>query len=335
MVKFKFDFSYRKIEFLDLEILIEDGYLKTNLYIKPSNKQLYLDYNSNHPLQCKQSIPYSQALRVVERCATPADRDFHLDNLKNKLEERNYPGSLIEKQFEKAKVKSRKSLIFKQRKNPSARGADKVRLMFTHTEANPPIHMWIRQSKKLLSRNDRAKEIGGRIQIGSRQPRNLQRIVGGCKGGEGGSKDTPPGAGCWKCNRCRVACPILKEGNKFRSTNTGKSYTIRQKVDCTSDWVIYLVTCRKCQGQYVGKSKTDFRRRHSNHKQEIKKKVGGLGHHYGPDSPCSYEHLQIQIIEQIEHKNLDFLAERELYWQHQLRVYIENGGRAHCYRKDF
>ena len=335
VVKFKFDFSHSKIEFLDLEISIEDGYLKTNLYIKPSNKQLYLDYNSNHPLQCKQSIPYSQALRVVERCATTTDRDFHLDNLKGKLEARNYPVSVIEKQFEKAKEKPRKSLIFNQRKNCKENGAKKVRLMFTHTQANPPIHMWIRQSKKLLSRNDKAKEIGGRIQIGSRQPKNLQRIIGGCKGGGGGAKNTPPDAGCWKCNRCKVACPILKEGNRFKSTNTGKSYPIRQKVDCISDWVIYLVTCRRCQGQYVGKSKTEFRRRHSNHKQEIKKKVGGLGHHYGSGGPCSYEHVQIQIIEQVQHKNLDFLAERELHWQHQLRVYIENGGRAHCYRKDF
>ena len=103
VVKFKFDFSHSKIEFLDLEILIEDGYLKTNLYIKPSNKQLYLDYNSNHPLQCKQSIPYSQALRVVERCATTTDRDFHLDNLKGKLEARNYPVSVIDKQLKKQK----------------------------------------------------------------------------------------------------------------------------------------------------------------------------------------------------------------------------------------
>ena len=116
-----------------------------------------------------------------------------MENLRGKLEERNYPGNIIEKQFEKTKEKSRKSLIFKQRKNfREQNGANKVRLMFTHTQANPPIHMWIRQSKKLLSRNDKAKEIGGRIQIGSRQPKNFQRIIGGCKGGGGGAKTPPP-----------------------------------------------------------------------------------------------------------------------------------------------
>ena len=253
----------------------------------------------------------------------------------SKFEERNYPTSLIEDKFKKAKAQNRKSLIFKQRKSQNMVKNDKVRLMFTHSQANPPIEMWIRQCKKLLVRNDQAKDIGDRIQIGSRQPKNLQRMVGGYKAGRGGSRNTPPDAGCLKCNRCKVVCPILKEGKKFTSTNTGKTYTIRQKVTCDSDWVIYLVTCKKCKGQYVGKSKTKFKIRHSNHKQEVKKKIGGLGHHYGNGGPCSYQHLQVQIIEEVEHKNFEFLAERELYWQHQLRTYIENGGRAHCYRKDF
>ena len=124
--------------------------------------------------------------------------------------------------------------------------------MFTHSKANPPINMWIRQCKKLLVRNDNAKDIGDRIQIGSRQPKNLQRMVGGFRVEKGGSKNTSPQAGCSKCNHCKVVCPVMKEGTKFKSTNTGKMYTIRQKVNCDSDWVIYLVTCKRCQGQYVG-----------------------------------------------------------------------------------
>ena len=122
----------------------------------------------------------------------------------------------------------------------------------------------------------------------------------------------------------------------FKSTNTQKTYTIREPVNCASDWVIYLATCTKCEGQYVGKSKTPFKIRHSNHKLEIKKKVGGLGHHYGGGGGggCTYDDLSITIIEQVEEKTFDFLAERECYWQHQLRVYVQNGGKAHCYRKD-
>ena len=107
-----------------------------------------------------------------------------------------------------------------------------------------------------------------------------------------------------------------------------------QRVDCTSAWVIYLCTCKKCGGQYVGKSKTPFKIRHSNHKQEIKNKIGGLGHHYGGSGGCGYPNFSVTIIEEIEHKNFSFLAERETYWQHQLRVYVENGSNGHCYRKE-
>ena len=84
----------------------------------------------------------------------------------------------------------------------------------------------------------------------------------------------------------------------------------------------------------MGKSKTPFKIRHSNHKQEIRKKIGGLGHHYGGGGGCGYDNFSVTIIEQVRIKTMDFLAERETFWQHQLRVYVENGGNGHCYRKD-
>ena len=116
VVKFEFEFSYQMIEFLDLEIFLKDGRRNTNLFVKPTNKQLYLDFASNHPTHCKEGIPYSQSIRVVERCATPKDRDFHLTQLQLKLEERGYPSEKVKSQFEKAKEKDRKELIFKERK---------------------------------------------------------------------------------------------------------------------------------------------------------------------------------------------------------------------------
>ena len=330
-IKFKFEFSYEKVNFLDLEIYIEDGQLKSTLYVKPTNSQLFLDYGSNHPQHCKKAIPYSQALRVVERCSTTENRDFHLVNLKEKFEKRNYPTELIAEQFGKAKQEERKDLIFGERKNRK-KNKGKVNFIFTYNQTNPPIHMWLREGKKQLERNDAAKAIGNRIQISYKQPRNLQKIAGGCK--VGGSKP-PPNAGCFKCGKCRVLCPKLNEAKFFTSTATQKRYPIRQNVTCDSDWVVYLGTCLKCKGQYVGKSKTVMKIRHSNHKQEVKKVTGGLGHHYGGPGGCGYDNLTLTIIEQVEEKNMEFLAKRELYWQHQLRVYIENGYRNHCRKKEF
>ena len=91
VIKFKHEFSTENEEFLDLRIILENGRIETNLYIKPSNLQLYLDYFSNHPQPCKEGLVYGQALRIMERCSKPEWGNQHLENLRKKLKERNYP----------------------------------------------------------------------------------------------------------------------------------------------------------------------------------------------------------------------------------------------------
>ena len=197
-----------------------------------------------------------------------------------------------------------------------------------------PLHQWMRDAKKQLVRNEKARKIGDNIQLTSRQPKNLQRIVTRCNFGEGGQAP-PQEPGCFKCSKkCKVSCPILKEGSSFVSTNTGKKYKIGLRLTCDSTFIVYLGTCKKCSGQYVGKSTRQFKQRHSGHKQEVKRSYGGLGHHYGGTDGCGYENISMQIIDQVEIGNHEALAECEVYWQHQLRCFVENGGKAHCYRKE-
>ena len=198
------------------------------------------------------------------------------------------------------------------------------------------VQIWMKECKKILVRNDEAKALGSRIQISSRQPKNLMRIAAGHKDGKGVRKipnDENPG--CFKCNHCRVSCPILNETKIFKSTNTGKIYKIRQHIDCDSDWLIFLCTCKKCKGQYVGKLTTPFKLRHTNYKQEIKKNVEGSGPSLWKKWQMWVQGLVYNIDRKGVWKTLRFLADRELWWQQQLRVFVENGGKAHWYRKEF
>ena len=159
--------------------MIKNGRLETELFVKPTNLQLFLDYNSNHPTHCKNAIVYCQALRVVERCSEPGSAEPHLDRLRDKFIQRGYPPELVDTQFEKAKSKDRKSLIFQNRKKTNQKD-NKVRLIFTHNKGNPPLHKWIRESKKFLV-SARGKELGRNIQIAYKQPINLRKIITGCK----------------------------------------------------------------------------------------------------------------------------------------------------------
>ena len=55
------------------------------------------------------------------------------------------------------------------------------------------------------------------------------------------------------------SCNVLLEGDRFRSTNTGSVYKIRQTIDCRSKNIIYLVTCQRCRMQGVGSTKDQGR----------------------------------------------------------------------------
>ena len=50
---------------------------------------------------------------------------------------------------------------------------------FTHNEENPPLHKWMREVKKQLDKNEKAREMGDRLRISTRPPKNLKRIVTG------------------------------------------------------------------------------------------------------------------------------------------------------------
>ena len=92
-----------------------------------------------------------------------------------------------------------------------------------------------------------------------------------------------PNPGCTRCGKCRKVsrgrkkasgiynCQVMKEVKKFKSKVTGESYKIRQRIDCSSKDVIYLVECRKCGKQGVG-STEDFNVRVSNYISHILKK---------------------------------------------------------------
>ena len=78
----------------------------------------------------------------------------------------------------------------------------KTRLIFTHNTSNPPIHKWVREAQQLLVRNDKAKALGKNIQVTSRQPRNLQRMVTGIQRGVG----NPPHLMLAAINVANVKC---------------------------------------------------------------------------------------------------------------------------------
>ena len=110
-ISFTFEWSDKQINYLDVELIVEDGKVKTNLHIKPTNPQLYLRYESNHPPHVLKAIPYGQAIRIKTICSEPEFLEENLMKLKEKLISRGYPVTLINEQFRKVENIERADLL--------------------------------------------------------------------------------------------------------------------------------------------------------------------------------------------------------------------------------
>ena len=72
--------------------------------------------------------------------------------------------------------------------------------------------------------------------------------------------------------RCKT-CKHVHECSTFHSNVTHKTYNIVSSslsMNCGTENIIYLITCRKCGIQYVGETGQSLRKRLNNHRNRLK-----------------------------------------------------------------
>ncbi|XP_035274315.1 nuclear GTPase SLIP-GC-like [Anguilla anguilla] len=134
-------------------------------------------------------------------------------------------------------------------------------------------------------------------------------------GPSSGTAGTRTGVDTCNSQGCICCGHIWKGAVKFQSTATGKQYNITQYLTCKMSSVIYVIQCKKCQLQYVGKTSTTLQRRFSDHISSIRNRQ----HRPIPDHFTNNDHcLEDLIVYPIEKVCVEELNERELYWIREL-----------------
>ena len=93
------------VEFLDVNLTLLGDIIEFDLYSKATDCHQYLHFKSCHPDHTKNSIIFSQALRLCKRCSDDLKFENHLATLKQWFSNRKYPESLIEGQIKKFREK--------------------------------------------------------------------------------------------------------------------------------------------------------------------------------------------------------------------------------------
>ena len=79
-------------------VSLENGKIKTDLYVKPTGSHQYLHSSSCHPYHCKQGIPHSKTLRLNRNCSDSISFDRRCNELERWLIERGYKKKKVRKQ---------------------------------------------------------------------------------------------------------------------------------------------------------------------------------------------------------------------------------------------
>ena len=85
--------------------------MATSVHYKPTDSHSYLLYSSSHPSHVKDSIPYSQFLRLRRLCSEDSDFNSKCDEMSNFFSERGYPDSILSKALNRVQNVNRESAL--------------------------------------------------------------------------------------------------------------------------------------------------------------------------------------------------------------------------------
>ena len=186
---------------LDLTLHLQDGFIITDIYAKPTDSHLYLPFSSSHPAHCKRAIPYGVALRVRRNCSTDEFFNQRCDEYKGYLKFQGYHADLVDKQFdsainiERSEIPDKKVFPLVLDDNPILPDSQRVIQRHVHLLRSSPELLEIFPSKSIFPAYHRTK--------------NLKDILAPSKfGGDG--QINQAGKEMEGCLKCSSRCDLCK-----------------------------------------------------------------------------------------------------------------------------
>ncbi|CAH2321250.1 Hypothetical predicted protein, partial [Pelobates cultripes] len=275
------EYSTNSINFLDLNIFIQDGKIHTKTFFKKVCTNTAIDQTSCHYKPWLESAPKSQFLRIRRNCSQINDFNEQSLVLKKQFIEKNYSCTFLDSTIDTVRNKPRESLLTYKDKNTSE--TPTLPIIFNYNNKSGFIKKTIKKHWHLLRQDDLLKEIlPAQPKIVFRGAPNFRSILTNnyTKVTKNIQNTFLDGAkGFYKCKRCTV-CKNTDQTTKskitnFKSNQTNKSYKIRDFIGCNTTNVIYLLEC-PCGLQYVGMTTRCLKTRLAEHCRNIRN--GFLNH---------------------------------------------------------
>lgn len=268
-----YEVSPSTINFLDLEISVNNDRLETKTFFKPTDRNGYIPVDSCHHATWLKSIPRSQFTRIRHNCSDLSDYFHQAQILKSRFIDKGYDSVDIDEAINKVSLIDRSSLLSER---PKGTQENKHRWSFLTN-----FSVQHKQIKDILIRH--WKVLKNDHMLGPLLPERggvIYRGAPSIRGQIAPNIIDPPITRpffhnmkgffpCCKCNVC-LHNTCGKRTETFVSSTTGREYSVKHFLTCQTRYVVYLITC-PCRKQYVGRTIRTFSVRVNEHITNIKK----------------------------------------------------------------
>ena len=243
-IEFTCSHSLSNVPFLDVMVSVKDGFIKTDLYTKPTDKHQYLLITSCHPHHTKRSIPYSFALCLRRICSNHDSYILRTNELIDYLINRGYDKTFLKTQIQRACKVPRADAL----KDKPVTRTTTTPFVITYNPALLNIAHIIHQHSHVLYSSDRGRNVFENLPlVAYRRCDNISDILITAHLPEtrdlNNSQTTP---GSFRCNsrNCTTRLYIDHGRNKYTFHSTGETYRIKSHIACNTFNVIYVnVNC--------------------------------------------------------------------------------------------
>lgn len=257
----------KSVDFLDCTFRLDVDRIVSTIFYKDTDAHSYLDYESSHPIKCKNSIPYSQFVRLRKICSDSEDFSSKSEEMSKFFLERGYPQNVIKTSLEKAKQTDRNELLGGTKRNESL-SKTRIPLVLTFHPTNIPVKNIIYNNFHILKNNGEFNSLFEDVPLlAFRKDKSLKDVLVRSTVKSNVNSDTVGTFPC-KRNKC-VTCRHVVQ--KSVITGPSSSFTIKSKFTCITEGVIYCIICKKCGDLYIGETGRKMADRFREHKYAVKK----------------------------------------------------------------
>jgi hypothetical protein len=267
-IKFTSTHSMGQVNYLDLTVYkTSNGTLKTKTFHKPTDASTYLHYTSSHPKNQKNSIPYSQYLRLKRNSTEDEDFKRSTNQLTQAFLDRGYPQPILEDALSKTDQRDRNSLLTSNSHKKTK--SDKVIFVTTYNPRGQNIKSILAKHARILSKHPHTSHLKeDKFMVAYRRPKNLKDLLVHSRLT---MTNLPPGMFRCGAPRCQI-CIHVDTTSQFKNNRTNQLFRTQGHITCATKFVIYLIKCTKCQKQYVGQTTQTLRARAMQHRNDVNNK---------------------------------------------------------------